>query len=258
MSTRGYVFGEDADLEGERLVRLEEVFDAQSQHALLELGLTAGWQCWEVGAGRGSIARWLSGVVGPAGGVLATDLDDQWIGPSATDLVFRRHDVVLDPLPEERFDLVHARFVLEHLADPSGALARLVSALKPGGVLVLEDSTSLELTIAPSRSSLEHFVSAWERAGRATGWNATYGSELMSDLRLVGLRQLGGRQCRRLAPGGDQWAHLSLGIDRLRDELLQQGVTSDQVTQVIELLGDQANLIAGPPVTIAWGQRGAT
>jgi SAM-dependent methyltransferase len=257
MPESAYWFGEDTDSERERLASVQSACDVQSQHALREAGVGAGWHCWEVGAGRGSLARWLAGVVGADGHVLATDLDDRWFDPAGARVTFVRHDVTRDPPPGDSFDLVHARFVLEHLADPGAAMARLAEALRPDGVLVLEDAAGLELTITPSMPNLDRFVPAWERAGRAAGWNATYGNELMSDLRLHGLRRLMGRQYRQLGPGGEQWVHLTRGIERLRDELTRQGVTRQDISEVTRLLADPAHLIVGPPVTIAWGRSDA-
>jgi SAM-dependent methyltransferase len=256
MSDHRYAFGEDGEQEADRLVALERAADLPSQTVLLELGVETGWRCWEVGAGRGSIARWLSGVVGSEGHVLATDLDDQWFDSAATNISFRCHDVALDRVPEERFDLVHTRFLLEHLADPRGAMARLADALRPGGVLVVEDSAGLELGVTPPTHVLDHFARAWERAGRAVGWNAAYGSELMSDLRMCGLAKLGGHQYRQLAPGGASWAHVASGIKRLQTELIAQGITPEHLAGALRSLSDPANLITGPPTTIAWGQRG--
>jgi ubiquinone/menaquinone biosynthesis C-methylase UbiE len=44
------------------------------------IGVTDGWICLEVGAGAGSIARWLARRVGPTGSVVATDLDTRFFG----------------------------------------------------------------------------------------------------------------------------------------------------------------------------------
>ena len=38
-------------------------------------GIKLGWNCLEIGAGDGSVARWMAARVGPAGRVLATDID---------------------------------------------------------------------------------------------------------------------------------------------------------------------------------------
>src|SRR5580704_13587874 len=87
----------------------------------------------------------------------------------------------------DKFDLVHARFELEHLADPRAVMARLAGVLCPRGVLVVEDSAGLALDITPSVPILDHFVSVWERAGRSVGWDANYGRVLIADLRTIGL-----------------------------------------------------------------------
>jgi 2-polyprenyl-3-methyl-5-hydroxy-6-metoxy-1,4-benzoquinol methylase len=252
---RRYEFGEDVRRERDRLGAVERALDAQSQAALAEVGVTRGWRCWEVGAGGGSIARWLARMVGADGHVLGTDLDDAWFDAGDEAITFRRHDVVSDPAPEGDFDLVHARFLLEHLDDPRGATVKLMHALRPGGVLVLEDSAGLGIDTTPATPIFDDFVPAWERAGRAVGWNPTYGCGLMADLRSAGLTGLRGRQYRQLAPGGDGWAHVILGIARLRAELSDQGFTDPRLAEIRRCLADPGNLIAGPPITIAWGWR---
>jgi SAM-dependent methyltransferase len=45
---------------------------------------------------------------------------------------------VTDPLEEAAFDLAHARAVLEHIPDRRHALERMISAVRPGGWLMLE------------------------------------------------------------------------------------------------------------------------
>jgi SAM-dependent methyltransferase len=51
----------------------------------------------------------------------------------------RRLDIVADPLPPERFDLVYSLMVLHHFADPDAALARSRAVLRPGGWLCVVD-----------------------------------------------------------------------------------------------------------------------
>lgn len=252
---RGYLFGDDARREGERLAAVERTFDGLSQSTLLEVGVEAGWACWEVGAGRGSMARWLSRIVGPDGRVLATDLEDEWFDPGLADITFMRHDIVLDPLPEGHFDLVHARFLLEHVADPAAVIRRLRDALRLGGVLVLEDSAGLQIDVIPATPVFGRLAPAWERAGLAMGWNATYGLSLMSDLRSTGFVELRGREVRLLAPGGDGWTHVRSGLQRLHAQLIEQGVAEQEIEHALHSLADPANVITGPPDTVSWGRR---
>jgi chemotaxis methyl-accepting protein methylase len=69
-----------------------------------------------------------------------TDIDPRFLAnPGRTNLEVRCHDVGTDPLPEAAFDLVHTRLVLIHVPQRDATFARLVSALKLGGWLVVED-----------------------------------------------------------------------------------------------------------------------
>src|SRR5436190_23796145 len=64
-------------------------------------------------------------------------------------LEIRVHDVLGDELPEDEFDLVHLRLVLAWLPDPSAALRRLLSALKPSGLLVAEEMDFVSVAVDP-------------------------------------------------------------------------------------------------------------
>ncbi|WP_067521249.1 bifunctional 2-polyprenyl-6-hydroxyphenol methylase/3-demethylubiquinol 3-O-methyltransferase UbiG [Alloactinosynnema sp. L-07] len=135
--------------EHERMRLMEEVFDPFSIANLDRIGVRAGWRCLEVGAGGGSIARAMADRAGGAN-VVATDLSIRLLGP-LTDLgvTVLRHDVTADEAPGE-FDLIHARFVLDHLPGRDAALARMASWLRPGGWLLLEvGSTAPELSSRP-------------------------------------------------------------------------------------------------------------
>jgi ubiquinone/menaquinone biosynthesis C-methylase UbiE len=54
-----------------RLRSLEDWLDPGTIRHLRARGAGAGWRCLEVGAGAGSVARWLSAAVGSGGDVLA-------------------------------------------------------------------------------------------------------------------------------------------------------------------------------------------
>ena len=105
------------------------------------MAIWPGWRCLEVGGGGGSIARWLCQQVGAQGQVVATDIDTRFLDElDLPNLEVLRHDAVNDALPEAAFDLVHARAVLCHLAGRDEVLSKLVTALRPGGWLLLEEA----------------------------------------------------------------------------------------------------------------------
>jgi SAM-dependent methyltransferase len=92
------------------------------------------------------VATWL---VSQGAEVLATDVDTRWLS-AAPGLEVRRHDIESDPLPSESFDLVHARFLLEHLPRRQEVLDRLIASLKPGGTVVVESITAFPIASSPS------------------------------------------------------------------------------------------------------------
>ena len=95
-----------------------------------------------MGAGAGSIARWLCERVGRGGHVVATDLDTRFVAAALLHQrngTVLRHDLLRDQLPEASFELVHVRLMLAWLKNPARGLAKLIAALKPGGWLLAEE-----------------------------------------------------------------------------------------------------------------------
>jgi Methyltransferase domain len=128
---------------GGRFGGLEACFDETTFRHLKALGVGAGWRCWEIGAGGGSVTRWMAEQVGGHGSVLATDLNLDWISPDQpAGVELRRHDVTSDEIPSSAYELIHARLVLGHLSQRDELIPRLVSALVPGGWLALEEFSS--------------------------------------------------------------------------------------------------------------------
>lgn len=129
-----------AQVEHDRLTLLQEVFDPYSARLLDRVGVRPGWQCLEVGAGAGSVARMLADRAGAAN-VTATDMSTDFLEPlAATGIRVMYHDVTVDEPPGE-FDLIHSRFVMEHVTGRDGALRRMASWLKPGGWMLVECGT---------------------------------------------------------------------------------------------------------------------
>jgi 2-polyprenyl-3-methyl-5-hydroxy-6-metoxy-1,4-benzoquinol methylase len=145
-----------------RLELLQTIFDPTTRRRLDMI--QPGWRCLEVGAGRGSVARFLSDRVGPTGEVIAADIDIQPL--SELDLPNGRvikHNILVDSLAPvggpASFDLVHARFVLQHIYDHEDlAIKRMAELLKPGGWLVIEDIDATTMAAAdPAHPLSERF-----------------------------------------------------------------------------------------------------
>ncbi len=139
MAEHGYLLDNQQAEAGVRFDALGTLFNSTTFRHIAGLGISEGWRCWEVGAGSPSVPAWLAQRAGPTGHVLATDIDVSWLA-SATGYEVARHDVGVDPPPQGSFDLVHARLVLVHVPQRAEALATMISALRPGGWLLLEEA----------------------------------------------------------------------------------------------------------------------
>jgi len=153
-----YLFDSGSDLGLEHLTYLETLLDARSIAMLEPVGVQPGHRCLEIGAGTGSIARWLAARSGRTGKVLACDIDTTRLH-GVPDVEVVRHDINDGVPPGGPFDLIHARFVLTHLPRREQILADLVDALAPGGWLVIGDPLGppLEVISAPSPADAELF-----------------------------------------------------------------------------------------------------
>jgi 2-polyprenyl-3-methyl-5-hydroxy-6-metoxy-1,4-benzoquinol methylase len=135
-----YVWDHDLSGEADRLALMSDLLDPSSRFHLGRLGVAKGWTCLEVGAGNGSLSRWLAEQVGPDGHVLATDLrTDLMAGLGGPNIDVRRLDVVQDEPPGAPFDLVAARALLHHLPERREVVGRMVRWLKPGGHLFIQE-----------------------------------------------------------------------------------------------------------------------
>jgi len=224
---------------------LAAAYDPMTTERLAETGVGPGWRCLEVGAGGGSVARWLAERVAPGGSVLATDIKPERI-PAAEGLEVRRHDIVRDPLPEAAYDLVHARLVLLHLPERIAVLERLVRALKPGGVLQLDEfdigyGPALLMPAPRARRLYEEFLEAKIRVMSGAGADPAWGRNAPEAMRRAGLVEVDPRPRVELWDASSPGVHLIAHHTRhLRDAFLRAGMTDQRLAEVRELLADPA------------------
>lgn len=278
-----YLFPHSWEGEGDRLTALTRAFDPITRRHLLGRGLADGWRCLEIGAGTGTIARWLSEQVGPKGRVLATDLSLELMeaqGLEGDNLELRRHDILSDPLPDEEFDLVHCRLVLEHLPGRLDALARMAGALAPGGWLVVESITFGTERAGGRRGAalLGSVVSALKLLLRRHGFDGAFGRRLPIHLGGLGLSEVGAEGTQVVLIGGTpsvDWARPTLR--RVRQLLLDdesgvapaplhkalraarvRGAVERQFEGLDTMLADPEFVYLAPTLVSAWGRRPAT
>jgi 2-polyprenyl-3-methyl-5-hydroxy-6-metoxy-1,4-benzoquinol methylase len=256
-----YLFEHGWDQERRRLDLLEQTFDPATIDHLGRVPLPFGGHCLEIGAGAGSIARWLCDRVGPDGRVVATDLDTGFLEHlTEKNLEVRRHDIAADELEEGAFDLIHSRLVLEHIPERTDVVKRLAAALRPGGWLVLEDFDWCSLVASPTCTGSEllaRSVEAMRIVFPAAGATTDYGRCLPLDLRAAGLVDVGAEGRAQVAlsgtPAGAWW---QLTLAKLGRALLGTGLLSAaELDEILRICDDEGFCLLFPTMVTTWGRR---
>lgn len=261
-----YVLDKSKRWTGERFASLESSWDPVTIGHLERIGVGEGWTCLEVGGGGGSIGAWLGTRVGPSGQVVVTDINPRWIGRGLTPNVeVVRHDIVVDDLDADCFDLVHARLVLLHLPERDRALEQMVRALKPGGWLLIDDFDCTWLPIIGDwREPGDEYL--FLRAADAFHWLLAEGgvdvahgrrfypwltSHELSNVHVDGQMQIW--------PGGSTGARLwQANIEQLRPQILAHGLlTENEIERFERLLDDPGFSVTSYLLVSGWGQRRA-
>jgi hypothetical protein len=108
---------------------IEEALDATTISHLQSTGIDAGWRCLEIGPGAGSIMKWMGGIVGASGAVVAVDLKTIHIRHLADTPYRILERDLLDAALDGAFDLAHCRYVLIHNSQSTAMLKKPCSVV---------------------------------------------------------------------------------------------------------------------------------
>jgi SAM-dependent methyltransferase len=252
LANQSYVFDPAWELETERLLTNEAIWDPGTFANFEQAGVRLGWRCLEIGAGAGSSARWLAERVhagngtGSGGGlVVATDVEIGRLGYlEGHGVEVWQHDISADDLPEQEFDLVHARMLVQHLADKPTVIRRMYRALRPGGVLLLEDTDSLPLfRSATSEDFLQDIRAAGYGIMRRAGHEPRGGHFDLAIMLDTPLRDVSARGRVVMVQGGSPQArHYMLWLEYMRSKIVTEGLLSDaRIDAALAEMGDPAN-----------------
>jgi len=143
-------------------LRLEPV----TCRVLKQAGLKTGMHCLDVGCGTGDAMRLMGSLVTASGSVTGIDIDKK-IGDEALSMLrklnnsnynFQPDDITACELTAEKYDFVFARLLLIHLTNPVDVIKKLFAAVKPSGVLLIQDFDFTTLKVSKKLNYLTDYI----------------------------------------------------------------------------------------------------
>ena len=158
------------------------------------------------------------------------------------------------------FDVAFARFLLSHVGTPDVVVAAMVAALRPGGIVVVEDTDFTGCFCSPPSAAYDGFVALYRETLRRRGGNADRGLELPALLSGAGLTGVGVSAVQPCGLEGEVKLMFPLTMARIADSVVAEGVASkdeaDSLARELErYCDDPTTMAANPRVVQSWGRR---
>ncbi len=139
---------------------------------------------------------------------------------------FERADAYALPY-RDRFDLAYARLVLCYLTEPVRALREMSAAVRPGGVVAVEDVFTDTLRSEPVTPALDDLRRVFGATVRAHGGDPTIGPRLPALFRAAGFTDVRASSVVNVLRTAEEKGFLVALVDSIRAAALDAGVASE-------------------------------
>jgi ubiquinone/menaquinone biosynthesis C-methylase UbiE len=251
----------------ERLLLLARDRWPDTEALFARVGLAPGMRCLDLGCGGGEVTLQMARMVAPDGSVTGIDMDGVKLGLGRQEAARRglenvefRQLNVLDWAEPGGYDVVYSRFLLQHLSDPLALLRRMWAAVRPGGVLAVEDADFGGWCCHPPNEALDFFARAYQQVLQRRGGDDTAGRKLYGYFLAAGIPGPQVAVVQSVWTEGEEktlaWSTLDATAAAIVSERL---ATEDEVTAALAALerytADPRTLIGGPRTFQLWSRR---
>src|SRR5262249_9115041 len=155
------------------------------------IGVQPGWRAVDIGCGPLGIVNLLSERVGPLGTVVGLERESRFVEMAKSEIArrnLRNVEIVqagapLTGLQTDSFELVHVRLVFVNIPERDAFISEMVSLVRPGGIMALEDIDNISWTCEPAHPSWDVLYKAFHAVFQAGGGDGFIGRRLVNYLR---------------------------------------------------------------------------
>lgn len=249
-----------------RLRLLAHVMWPSTRRLLHQVGLRRGMRCLDAGCGAGAVTLRLARWVGRQGRAVGIDLDEpalelarqkaQRLKLPAEFRAVRAQDLG----EEDYYDLAFARFLLSHLPDPAEGLKRLAAAVRPGGVVAVQDTDFGGHFCHPPSAAYTRYVSLYREAVRRKGGDAEIGPRLLGLMTAAGIEVLGLEVALPTYHRGPSKRLAQVTLEHVRESLLELKLLSAEefdatLRELAAFTANETTILSLPRIFQLWGRR---
>ena len=230
----------------ESVLRSHKWRTVENSAAYLIPHLTEGIRVLDVGCGPGTITADIGRRVTP-GRVFGIDVSADVIEQARRDagggpnVEFASGDLYALAIDDGAFDVVHAHQVLQHVADPVGALRQMKRLCTPGGLVAARDGDYGAFRWYPDEPAIDRWLALYRTIARRNGGEPDAGRFLLAWARAAGFDDV--------RPGASVWCFATpadrtwwggLWADRMTDsaiakQAVAEGFATEQELREIAL-----------------------
>jgi Methyltransferase domain len=169
-------------------------------------------------------------------------------------------DVVVGPIPDGPWDVIHERLVLQHIPSRLDVLDQLVARLAPGGWLVVEDFDTRDVRTTdrggPHHDLIVRMAIAFNRLLAERGGANDFAADAWRHLRERGLLETGASGHVAFDQGGTGFSTvMAANARQVRDGLVGLGIAPADIDCFLEVVADPDTIVGTSVLVTAWGRR---
>jgi SAM-dependent methyltransferase len=251
----------------ERLRLLGRIMRPTTISLLDRVGIGEGMVCLDVGCGGGDVTLDLASLVGPVGRVVGWDIDETKLElarheaeeKGVRNVEYRLSDIRLSEAAPD-FDVVYTRFLLTHLSAPAGAVRKLAQAVRPGGIMIIEDIDLDGIFCYPSSASFQRMTEIYKQAARLRGGDPNIGLRLPGLLLDAGFESVQVNVVQPAGIDGEIKLIHPVTMENIADSAVADGIADRNevegiIADLYRIASDKRSFLSHPRVVQVWGYR---
>ena len=223
--------------------RLELQHGMMNQHSydrLQKEGLSKGKIVWDIGCVNGLMTAYLARKVGETGHVYALDISEDQLrlakerveSEGFNNVTFVKEDITCaTSLPRESADIIYSRYLLTHVQNPASVVEAMKNLLKPGGVVINQESILGAHQSSYQKDILTDILNARIALSKSRGLDYSVGNRLKSLYEQVGFSKVSSEIIDVFPCAKDLKFLFLMHIDEWKNKAIEaQIATSEQIS----------------------------